>query len=80
MATPQIPWARVLVEGVVIVASILLAFGIDAWWEQRQDREEERRILQALTGLHGARVPTMQSSRLNSIVGSGSGAKALPRR
>ncbi len=27
---PQIPWLRVLVEGVVIVGSILLAFGIDA--------------------------------------------------
>ena len=29
--TRQIPWLRVFVEGVVIVASILLAFGIDAW-------------------------------------------------
>ena len=27
--TPQIPWLRVFVEGVVIVGSILLAFGID---------------------------------------------------
>jgi len=26
----QIPWLRVLVEGVVIVGSILLAFGIEA--------------------------------------------------
>ena len=26
--TPQIPWLRVFVEGVVIVGSILLAFGI----------------------------------------------------
>lgn len=30
--TRSIPWLRVSVEGVVIVASILLAFGIDAWW------------------------------------------------
>jgi hypothetical protein len=29
----SIPWLRVLLEGVVIVGSILLAFGIDAWWE-----------------------------------------------
>ena len=29
----QIPWLRVFVEGVVIVGSILLAFGIDAWWD-----------------------------------------------
>ncbi len=27
----QIPWLRVLVEGVVIVVSILLAFGLQAW-------------------------------------------------
>ena len=30
---PQIPWLRVFIEGVVIVGSILLAFGVDAWWE-----------------------------------------------
>jgi hypothetical protein len=48
MATRQIPWARVLVEGVVIVASILLAFGIDAWWSERQERIEERDILTGL--------------------------------
>ena len=26
----------------MIVASILLAFAIDAWWEERQDRQTER--------------------------------------
>ncbi len=31
--TKQIPWRRVFVEGVVIVGSILLAFGIQAWWD-----------------------------------------------
>jgi len=30
--TRSIPWLRVSVEGVVIVGSILLAFGIEAWW------------------------------------------------
>ncbi len=30
--TRQIPWLRVFAEGVVIVVSVLLAFGIDAWW------------------------------------------------
>ena len=29
----QMPWARVLLEGLVIVGSILLAFGVDAWWD-----------------------------------------------
>jgi hypothetical protein len=36
---PSIPWLRVLIEGVVIVGSILLAFGIDAWWNERQETE-----------------------------------------
>jgi hypothetical protein len=29
-------WSRVVLEGLVIVVSILLAFGIDAWWDRRQ--------------------------------------------
>jgi hypothetical protein len=32
-----IPWARVAAEGVIIVASILLAFAIDAAWESRKE-------------------------------------------
>ena len=46
--TQRIPWLRILVEGAVIVASILLAFGIDAWWAGMQDRAEEALALQAL--------------------------------
>lgn len=42
------PWFRVFAEGVVIVVSILLAFGIDAWWDAAQEREEERQALEAL--------------------------------
>jgi hypothetical protein len=34
-------WNRLLLEGVVIVASILLAFAIDTWWDDRQDRQAE---------------------------------------
>jgi len=44
----HIPWLRILAEGVAIVVSILLAFGVQAWWEQRQVRDEEQ---QALIGL-----------------------------
>ena len=43
--TRSIPWLRILIEGVVIVGSILLAFGIDAAWTERQERAEERRLL-----------------------------------
>ena len=38
--------ARLSLEGVVIVVSILLAFGIDAWWGERQER---KRMLGQLT-------------------------------
>jgi hypothetical protein len=41
----QIPWSRFLIEGMVIVGSILLAFGIDAWWEGQQEATEEREVL-----------------------------------
>ncbi len=46
--TTNIPWLRVFVEGVVIVGSILLAFGIDAWWEERSDAALEQRLLISL--------------------------------
>jgi hypothetical protein len=41
-------WARLLLEGLAIVLSILLAFAIDAAWEDRQDRGFEQETLQAL--------------------------------
>ena len=44
----RIPWPRIAAEGVVVVASILLAFSIDAWWAARQQREAEQVVLQAL--------------------------------
>ncbi len=48
MRVPKITWSRVLAEGAVIVVSILLAFAIDALWEQRQDRRAELSYLRAL--------------------------------
>ena len=39
MTKGQIPWLRVLVEGVVIVGSILLAFANDAAWDGRNERQ-----------------------------------------
>ena len=44
----RIPWARVAVEAAAIVASILLAFAIDAWWEDSQSERQEAQILEAL--------------------------------
>jgi hypothetical protein len=36
---------RLLAEGVTVVVSILIAFALDAWWEQRQLKEEMREDL-----------------------------------
>lgn len=47
--TQRTPWLRVFAEGAVIVISILLAFAIDAWWAQRQDRILERQYLERLS-------------------------------
>ena len=41
-------WRRFLIEGAVIVSSILLAFWIDASWEEAQDHEREVMLLRAL--------------------------------
>lgn len=49
MADPtRMSLRRALLEGAVIVLSILLAFGIDAWWDGTQDRKAERIALAAL--------------------------------
>jgi len=40
-----ISWRRVFVEGLTIVASILLAFGIDAWWDGRQEEAKRQQLL-----------------------------------
>jgi hypothetical protein len=42
LRSKDIPWLRVFVEGGVIVGSILLAFALDAWWDNR-NREDELR-------------------------------------
>lgn len=44
----QIQWLRISVEGVLIVGSILLAFGIQAWWETSKERTGEQEVLRGL--------------------------------
>lgn len=43
-----IPWKRISVESIAIVASILLAFGIDAWWDERLEQSQEQLLLTRL--------------------------------
>jgi hypothetical protein len=44
----SIPWLRIATESVVIVGSILLAFAIDAAWQENQDRRKEGAALSSL--------------------------------
>ncbi|MEL7453552.1 MAG: hypothetical protein AAGJ50_09310 [Pseudomonadota bacterium] len=44
----DIPWAKITAEGVAIVVSILLAFGIEAWWSDRQEAQLVEENLAAL--------------------------------
>ena len=44
----SLSWKRIFAEGAAIVASILLAFAIDAWWVDRNEIERESRILMSL--------------------------------
>jgi hypothetical protein len=44
----KIPWKRVAVEVFTIVGSILLAFAIDAWWDESRDREDAEIVLTSL--------------------------------
>jgi hypothetical protein len=44
-ANEKIPWKRLSVEVAAIVGSILLAFAIDAWWDDRKDSNLEQKIL-----------------------------------
>jgi hypothetical protein len=41
-------WSRLFIEGIVIVVSILLAFGIDAAWDARQERIRRAELIEAL--------------------------------
>ena len=41
-------WGFLFTEGVLIVASILLAFTLDSWWDERKERREEAEILHGL--------------------------------
>jgi len=34
----KVPWKRITAEGAAIVVSILIAFWIDAWWQERSER------------------------------------------
>ena len=59
----NIPWKRLSVEAAAIVGSILLAFAIDAWWQERIDESREREILIALLGDFRGSIVSIEEGR-----------------
>ena len=59
-------------EGAAIVVSILLAFAIQAWWDEYQDRAEEQGILLGLKSEfeHNLGMIEIEFSYRNAVVGS----------
>lgn len=43
-----VPWRRMILEAAVIILSILLAFAIDAGWDNFKERNQEKAFLQSL--------------------------------
>lgn len=65
-------FVRRLGEAVVIVLSILLAFGIEALWSERQERGEERTALQSLEAEFSANLV-----QLDTVIARHEGGRAL---
>jgi len=61
--TSNIQYPRLLAEGAAILISILLAFSIDAWWDDRQRQENERIMLQSLLDDLKGKKRLLESSR-----------------
>jgi len=57
----SVPWLRIGAESVAIIASILLAFAIDASWDSRLERAEEQAYLAALQVQFDESVDLLQS-------------------
>jgi hypothetical protein len=64
----EIPWKRISVEAVAIVASILLAFGIDAWWGERLEQSNEQVLLTRLGAEFAANLDRIDQVKGLSII------------
>lgn len=49
--TNRLGLSRLLAEGVVVLASILIAFALDDWWDDRQLQAEMAGDLEAIQSL-----------------------------
>ena len=53
-------WSRLVVEGLVIVGSILLAFAIDAGWDAHRQRADEQAVLASLEAEFVSNLETLE--------------------
>jgi hypothetical protein len=60
--TQTIPWKRISVEAAAIVASILLAFSIDAWWGEVQQRRHLQTVLIGLEAMYAENVTLLDEN------------------
>ena len=73
--TPQehkTPWNRLLLEGAVIIISILLAFALEAWWDNHKQQAEEFDQLEALRSELSQSLPPLAEilESINIITGN----------
>ena len=76
VSTRQIPWRRILIEGAVIVVSILLAFSIDAWWNNRIEQQREHEQLVSMRAEFKASLSGLDTV-FNSIQGHAKNVESL---
>lgn len=57
----KIPWSRLAIEATAIVASILLAFAIDAWWADREIDQWQSAQLRALRNEFSANLEALDA-------------------
>ena len=58
----HIPWPRLLAESAAIVGSILFAFAIDAWWQNRQETTSDLTHLAAVVNELGTHRVLLQEA------------------
>jgi hypothetical protein len=70
MSSYTIDWKKLFTEGAVIVVSILLAFAIDAWWDEReQGNDADDQVSRVLAELNAnAKVASGQVKRLDKAI------------
>ncbi len=73
----KLPWKRISIEAAAIVASILLAFAIDAWWDSQSNAMQEQALLIALSDDFAAAEDMLVSVKRMHVITATSGEKLI---